>query len=199
MLTVHLHRAQMLHRAGGQAWQGSTVGNSIGGTAPGHGDRLFRAPCRRRRADPVGAGIQPDARRHGLSPLDRALCRCLRDGAGAARSADPAHRPPPRPAQAHGRYRPGARYRGHPPGDLCHPQAGKSGAGLNPAHGQGKADRRHRGGIAFCATYRTIRESVLAEPVAADGPDAAALAQAASVLRRLSERYNQAARAAATL
>ena len=54
-------------------------------------------------------------------------------------------------------------------------------------------------GIAFCATYRTIRESVLAEPVAADGPDAAALAQAASVLRRLSERYNQAARAAATL
>jgi predicted MarR family transcription regulator len=54
-------------------------------------------------------------------------------------------------------------------------------------------------GVEFCAAYRSIRETVLAEPVAADGPEAAALAQAAGLLRRLSGQYNQAARAAATL
>ncbi|PVX28062.1 winged helix DNA-binding protein [Sphingomonas pokkalii] len=54
-------------------------------------------------------------------------------------------------------------------------------------------------GVAFCAAYRAIRETVLAEPIAGDGPDAAALAQAAGLLRRLSGQYNQAARAAATL
>jgi predicted MarR family transcription regulator len=54
-------------------------------------------------------------------------------------------------------------------------------------------------GIDFCAAYRAIRETVLAEPVAADGPEAAALTQAAGLLRRLSGQYNQAARAAATL
>ncbi|RSV36449.1 MarR family transcriptional regulator [Sphingomonas sp. ABOLE] len=54
-------------------------------------------------------------------------------------------------------------------------------------------------GVEFCTAYRAIRETVLAESVAADGPDAAALAQAAGLLRRLSGQYNQAARAAATL
>jgi predicted MarR family transcription regulator len=54
-------------------------------------------------------------------------------------------------------------------------------------------------GIDFCTAYRAIRETVLAEPIAADGPEAAALAQAAGLLRRLSGQYNQAARAAATL
>ncbi|MBB4099324.1 winged helix DNA-binding protein [Sphingomonas kyeonggiensis] len=54
-------------------------------------------------------------------------------------------------------------------------------------------------GIDFCAAYRAIREAVLTEPIAADGPEATALAQAAALLRRLSGQYNQAARAAATL
>ncbi len=51
----------------------------------------------------------------------------------------------------------------------------------------------------FCAGYRDIRERVLAAAVADDGPDAAALAASADLLRRLSGQYNQAARAAATL
>jgi predicted MarR family transcription regulator len=54
-------------------------------------------------------------------------------------------------------------------------------------------------GVAFCETYRTIRERVLAAPVAEDGPAADALSAAADLLRRLSGQYNQAARAAATL
>lgn len=54
-------------------------------------------------------------------------------------------------------------------------------------------------GVDFCAAYREIRETVLASPIAADGPDAESLAQAAALLRRLSGDYNQAARAAATL
>nr|WP_277923951.1 winged helix DNA-binding protein [Sphingomonas hankookensis] len=51
----------------------------------------------------------------------------------------------------------------------------------------------------FCTAYRDLRETMLAEAIAADGPDAAQLSQAAALLRRLSGQYNQAARAAATL
>ncbi|MDG2532121.1 winged helix DNA-binding protein [Sphingomonas sp. HITSZ_GF] len=54
-------------------------------------------------------------------------------------------------------------------------------------------------GRSFCDAYREVRERVLAEPVAADGPGEAALSEAADLLRRLSGQYNQAARAAATL
>lgn len=74
-------------------------------------------------------------------------------------------------------------------------------AGLVATHRAGKEKRvaATRAGVEFCTAYRAIRETVLAEPVAADGPEAAALAQAAGLLRRLSGQYNQAARAAATL
>ena len=51
----------------------------------------------------------------------------------------------------------------------------------------------------FCDAYRAVRERVLAEPVAADGPGDAHLSEAAELLRRMSGQYNQAARAAATL
>jgi len=54
-------------------------------------------------------------------------------------------------------------------------------------------------GIRFCQQYRDIRELVLADAVAGEGPDADALSQAADLLRRMSGQYNQAARAAATL
>ncbi|WP_454280447.1 winged helix DNA-binding protein [Sphingomonas sp. Marseille-Q8236] len=54
-------------------------------------------------------------------------------------------------------------------------------------------------GREFCAGYRDIRERILSKAVEADGPDAAALSEAADLLRRLSGQYNQAARAAATL
>lgn len=54
-------------------------------------------------------------------------------------------------------------------------------------------------GRQFCDAYRTVRERVLATPLAADGPGEQALSDAADLLRRVSGQYNQAARAAATL
>ena len=54
-------------------------------------------------------------------------------------------------------------------------------------------------GVAFCDAYREVRERLLADAVAAEGPGDAALSDAADLLRRISGQYNQAARAAATL
>lgn len=54
-------------------------------------------------------------------------------------------------------------------------------------------------GVAFCEGYREVRERLLADAVAAEGPGDAALSDVADVLRRISGQYNQAARAAATL
>ncbi|RAI59235.1 winged helix DNA-binding protein [Roseicella frigidaeris] len=54
-------------------------------------------------------------------------------------------------------------------------------------------------GAALCARYAALRERLLAEPVGAAGPDGAALASVAALLRTLSGFYEAAARAAATL
>lgn len=75
----------------------------------------------------------------------------------------------------------------------------KSGLVATHRAGKEKLIAATEAGVAFCTAYRGIRETVLAEPIAAEGPEAAALAHAAGLLRRLSGQYNQAARAAATL
>jgi predicted MarR family transcription regulator len=65
--------------------------------------------------------------------------------------------------------------------------------------GKEKLVRMTDSGTAFCARYAAIRERLLAEPVAGDGPEAARLSELAALLRSLSGFYEQAARAAVTL
>lgn len=54
-------------------------------------------------------------------------------------------------------------------------------------------------GIAFCESYRQIREQLLVGPARSQGPSEDMLSQLAQQMRLLSGAYNQAARAAATL
>ncbi|PZW46877.1 putative MarR family transcription regulator [Humitalea rosea] len=54
-------------------------------------------------------------------------------------------------------------------------------------------------GQALCARYAEVREALLAETVAAGGPAAQSLSEAAAILRALAGAYDQAARAAVTL
>ncbi len=54
-------------------------------------------------------------------------------------------------------------------------------------------------GIAFCETYREVRERMLVESIKTGGLTEETLSQTAACLRILSGSYNQAARAAATL
>lgn len=54
-------------------------------------------------------------------------------------------------------------------------------------------------GVAFCETYKAVREQLLVDSVKASGISEDALSQSAARLRALSGIYNEAARAAATL
>jgi predicted MarR family transcription regulator len=54
-------------------------------------------------------------------------------------------------------------------------------------------------GATLCARYAEVREQLLARSVGGNGPGAATLSEAATLLRTLSGYYDQAARAAATL
>lgn len=74
-------------------------------------------------------------------------------------------------------------------------------AGLVATGRAGKEKLVHatESGAALCDAYATVRERLLARPLATSGPDAAQLTEVAQLLRALSGFYDQAARAAATL
>ncbi|WEK44648.1 MAG: winged helix DNA-binding protein [Candidatus Sphingomonas colombiensis] len=74
-------------------------------------------------------------------------------------------------------------------------------AGLVETRRQGKEKlvAATEAGVAFCDAYRAVRERLLADAVATEGPGESALSDMADLLRRISGQYNQAARAAATL
>jgi predicted MarR family transcription regulator len=74
-------------------------------------------------------------------------------------------------------------------------------AGLVRSHRSGKEKlvEATKAGVAFCDSYRDVRERLLVDSVKAGAITEEALSETATRLRMLSGNYNQAARSAATL